>query len=200
MVSQRRSRLWLPLACPFAAVALLITACGGSSSTHPSSATAPSGTHRDIVNNGPVTQRPQRGTGGSKVNDDNPGRADSGKGATTGQSDPCALVSKTRAQALVGKPIAAPQTAPLGPTCIYQSLDAKVSVAVAIESSDFASVRSLIHHMSKVTIGNHRAAYCGVYGRQTTFVPLSGKRVLTISAPCSLGFRFAAEALPALTT
>lgn len=209
MAARHKSRTWLLGGTLFATAALLIAACGGSSTTH-STATAPTGQsasaepgahttaqlHRDAVSSGVHTQRPLRHTGGSEINDDNPGRADSGNGTATGQS-PCVLVSKAQAQAIVGGPIATPQEAPLGPTCIYQPLGAKSLITLAVETVDFAKTRSQIRHLTRLTVGG-RTAYCGDYGRPTTFVPLAGGQVLNITAPCALGIRFAAEALPRL--
>jgi len=139
-----------------------------------------------------------RGTGGGAVNDDNPGKSDSGRGqATAGQTYPCKLVSKAEAQAIIGEPIATPQEAPLGPTCIYQPLGAKSFITLAVETVDFAKTKSQIRHLSRVMVRG-RTAYCGDYGRPTTFVPLAGGRVLNITAPCALGARFAAKAVPRL--
>lgn len=199
------------------AAALLIAACGGSSSTrsattpivHSAATTSQSATAsksipyadtkagRDVVSTGVVTHRPLNGTGGGEINDDNPGRADTGGHSATGRSDPCTLVSRAQAQAIVGKPIGAPVDAPLGPTCIYQPAGAKSFITVAVESIDFSTIKPLIHNRTQSTIDG-RAAYCGTYGQPTTFVPLSNGRTLDIAAPCSVGVRFAAEALPRL--
>lgn len=192
-----------------AAAVLLIAACGGSSSTRSATAAAGQGVssepsprtsaqaHRDPMSNGVVRQRPMRGTGGNEINDDNPGRADSGNGKATGQIDPCKLVSKAEAQAIIGGPIASPQEAPLGPTCIYQPLGAKTFITLTVESIDFAKIRSQIRDRMRVEVGG-RTAYCGDYGQSMTFVPISGGRVLSITAPCTAGTRFAAKALPRL--
>jgi hypothetical protein len=138
-----------------------------------------------------------RGTGGSEVNDDNPAIADSGHGKSTGQLDPCTLVSRSEAQAIIGGQIAAPQEAPLGPTCIYQRVGAKSAITLTVESIDFAKVSPLVRHRVRVQVAG-RTAVCGDYGRPTTFVPLSGGRVLSITAPCGIGTRLAAKALPRL--
>jgi hypothetical protein len=135
-------------------------------------------------------------TGGKATNDDNPGRADSGQSKASG-ANPCALVSRVEAQAIIGKPIATPQEAPLGPTCIYQRLDAGSTVTIDVESVDFAKLRSLIRNRARVAVAG-RTAYCGDYGRTTTFVPLGAHRMLSIAAPCAVGVRFAAKAIPRL--
>ena len=195
----------------FAAAALLIAACGGSSSTR--SATAAAGhsapnepgpgtttqTQRDFVTHGVITQRPVPGTGGNEINDDNRGRAGSGSQPAAGQSNPCTLVSKAEAQAIVRRPIATPQEAPLGPTCIYQPVGAKNFVTLAVESIDFARIRPHIRNLTRVDVRG-RTAHCGTYGQPATFVALGRGRVLNVTAPCAIGIRFAAKALPRLKT
>jgi hypothetical protein len=208
MAARYKSRAWLSCAILFVAAALLIAACGSSSSTR--SATASAGQnasdgpaphttaqlHHDVVSDGAVTQRPARGTGGNAINDDNPGRADSGGGQATGQS-PCALVSRAEAQAIVGRPIDAPVEAPLGPTCIYQPRGGKALITLTVESIDFSKIRAQIRDPTRVEVGG-RTAYCGNYGQPVTLVPLAGGRILDVTAPCAIGVRFAAKALPRL--
>ncbi|HWY18964.1 MAG TPA: hypothetical protein VNY27_09680 [Solirubrobacteraceae bacterium] len=207
----RRLFAWLCCTLPPALAALTIAACGGSSPAS-SSSSATSAVHggsgdsasslpghshrstsRDIVSAGTVTQRPLRGTGGSEANDENAGRTGSADG-TAGGPNPCKLVSKAQAQAIVGVPIATPQEAPLGPTCIYQARGGKETITVAVESLEFAKIRSKIHGTMRATMGGH-TAYCGDYGRPTTFVPLTQGKVLNVSAPCAIGTRFAEQAL-----
>lgn len=198
MATRYRSRIWLPSAGLFVATALLASACGGSSSTRPPVAPAvKNAAHPDVVSSSAVAQRPMRGTGGTEINDDNPAQADSGHGGGNGVDDPCKLVSKTQAQAIIGEPIGTPQEAPLGPTCIYQPLHANRPVTVVVESINFARARSQIRHPIKVTMGS-RTAYCGAYGHPTTLVPLTRGWVLNVTAPCAIGLQFAAKALTQL--
>jgi len=218
MVAFHKSRSWLFYAILFAAAALLIAACGGSShapsvvtsTTSTAAGGAPAadaasgspghphrlGAGRDTVSSGAVTQRPVRGTGGNEINDDNPGRADGGNGTATGQN-PCALVSKAEAQAIIGEPIATPQEAPLGPTCIYRPLGTKGLTTIAVESLDIAKIRSQIRNLRRVAVGG-RTAYCGDYGRPAIFVPLAHGQVLNVVAPCAVGTRLAGKALSRL--
>ena len=201
---------WRAGAIPLAATALLLSACGSSSTTR--SATAPAARsassvpsthasatlHRDPVTRRVDVHRPMNGTGGHERNDANPGRADSGSGEATGQN-PCTLVSKAEAQAIIGRPIVTAVEAPLGPTCIYQPRGSVSSITVAVESIDFAKIRPQIRGQTRGTVDG-RTAYCGDYGRPTTFVLLAGKRVLNVAAPCAIGTRLAAKALPRLQT
>jgi hypothetical protein len=145
------------------------------------------------VSTGTTIQRPVRGTGGNAINDDNPGRADSGTATATGPN-PCALVSQAEAQAIVGTPIATPQEAPLGPTCIYGRRGGGDLITVAVESLEFAKIKPKIHDTIRAILAG-RTAYCGIYGRPTTFVPLAHGQVLNITAPCVVGIRFAKNAL-----
>jgi hypothetical protein len=199
----------LPCMLALAAAVLPLGACGGSSSAHPATTPAgrsatgeagagvPATNSHDPVTNGVVTHRPLRGTGGNAVNDDNPGSAD--KGSATGQSDPCRLVTTAEAQAIIGKPVAAPQEAPLGPTCIYQPVGAGNFVTIAIESIDFANVKPHIRNRTSFRVSGH-TAYCGDYGQFTTFVPFQNGRVLSVTAPCATGRLFAVKALSRLKT
>lgn len=210
MNAHRRPLAWLCCTLPPALAALTIAACGGSSPASSSATSAVHGgsgdsasstpdasnrgsTHRDIVSTGTVTQRPLRGTGGSEANDENSGRAASATGTAAGPN-PCTLVSEAQAQAIVGAPIATPQEAPLGPTCIYRRRGGGDLITVAVESLEFAKIRSKIHGTMRATMGGH-TAYCGSYGHPTTFVPLAHGMVLNVSAPCAIGTRFAEQAL-----
>lgn len=144
-----------------------------------------------------MTHRPKEDTGGSEVNDDNPASADSGESSDTAERSPCELVSRVEAQAILGKPIEAPQEAPLGPTCIYQptgGASAGRAVTLAIESINPRTLKARLRQQARFDLAGH-TGYCGVYGQTTTFVPLAGGSVLTIAAPCPVGKLFAAAAL-----
>ena len=69
---------------------------------------------------------------------------------------------------------------------------------MTVESIDFAKIKAHIRNRTQFGVGGH-IAYCGVYGQPTVFVPLTGGRILTITAPCVTGVRFAATALPRLS-
>ena len=153
------------------------------------------------ITKGNSIQRPVAGTGGATANDDNPAgkasRADTGGRPTTrGEPNPCVLVSGAQAQAFTGKAVTVKE-APLGPTCIYQESGAKTPVTIAVGRMRFSAIKPHLKKLSQLTIGG-RTAYCGVYGAAITYVPLSGNRVLNVAAPCAIGTRFAAAALPKL--
>jgi Protein of unknown function (DUF3558) len=174
-------------ATPLIAIALL-AGCGSQGKSETSTRTG-----RDLITTGAVTHHAAPGTGGNSTNDDNPGQADvassSGKG---GSVRPCKLVTRSQAQAILGRSLDAPQEAPLGPTCIYQSSGSTITLTV--ESIDFAAIKAHLRGRKQTEVAGHRA-YCGSYGQQMTYVPLTDGRVLNVTAPCSLGLRFAAAAL-----
>lgn len=145
-------------------------------------------------------QLPAAGTGGSTINDEHPAsqgsRADSGRPSTSGVPNPCLLVSRAQAAAFIGKSVAVKE-APLGPTCIYQALGAKRPVTMAVERVDFSALKPRLKRLANLSIAG-RTAYYGVYGSATLYVPLSGGRVLNVSAPWPVAPKFAAVALPKL--
>jgi hypothetical protein len=108
-------------------------------------------------------------------------------------------VTRTEAQGILGRPIAAPVEAPLGPSCIYRPAGAGNLIALTVGSSDFAKVKAHLRNRTERNIDGRRA-YCTDYGQATTFVPLAGGRILTVTAPCAVGVRFAAKAVPRLSS
>jgi hypothetical protein len=110
--------------------------------------------------------------------------------------NPCTLVSRAEAQAIVGKPVGEPTEAPQGPTCIYQAQGAKSYITLAVESKDFSKIepQSQLHGRMSLTIAGH-AAYCGTAGAQTLIVPLPDGKFMAVSAPCPVAASFAAKAL-----
>lgn len=210
MTARHRSSARLAGAALAVVAALLsLVACGGSStptgsaagpaggqgSSSDGAAPARSGATRDVVSRGTTVQRPLRGTGGAEVNDEN-ARSTAGEGSTgTGAvANPCKLVSQAQAQAIVRAPISPPQTAPLGPTCIYERRGGGEQITLAVEALSFAKLERRIHGLTRTALPARHTAYCGRYGRATTFVPLAHGQVLSISAPCAIGIRFAAIA------
>ena len=193
-----------------AGATVLPAACGSSSPTPPAStgarrvnaaqaaATAAAKAHRDTVTQGAVTHQPLRGTGGKVHNDDNPGRSDVGGSSAESHENPCGLVSAADAQAIVGGPLATPQEAPLGPTCIYQPVGAKTFITVMVDAVDLATLKVHIRQRTRIRVSGH-PGYCGIYGQPTTFVPLTHGRVLEVTGPCEIGKLFAAKALSRLT-
>jgi len=192
-----------------AAAALLLGACGGSSSSSsssPSASVVPSGVlgarvqgarrvtpvskfvgadRVEATRSRPVRARAQAGTIDDEV---------SASGARA--LDPCSLVSRAQAQAILGKPVGQPRDAPQGPTCIYTPQGAPGPVTLAVVATDFSSLRPQAHLRDRMSVKvSGHAAYCGVAGTPTMIVPLSPGRFLTVAAPCPIAASFAAAVL-----
>jgi hypothetical protein len=139
-----------------------------------------------VTRTGPVKARPpQPGTIDDEVN---------ASGAKT--LDPCTLVSRSEAQAIVRKPVGKPVDAPQGPTCIYTPKGGKSLITLAVEATDFSKVQpqSQLRDRMSVKVRGH-TAYCGVAGDPTMIVPLTTGRFLVVTAPCPIAASFAAKAL-----
>lgn len=109
--------------------------------------------------------------------------------------DPCTLVSRAQAEAILEGPVAAPVSAPQGPTCLYMPRRAGAIITLSLHSR-IGSARpqaQLAHRMPLHVDG--RKAYCGVSGAPQLIVAVSGDRLMRISAPCPIAAAFAAKAL-----
>ena len=173
MFRQVKPTVKLHCAIALGAAMLLLAACGGSSSAH--SAATPSGQNAaralgptttaqaqlDLVTGGVTAHRPGHGTGGAEPNDGNPGGADRAGQPATGQSDPCKLLSRAEAQAVLGRPINTPVEAPLGPTCVYRPIGAKSFVTLTIESIDLAKAMPRGRNRTRVDVAGTGAACPG---------------------------------------
>jgi hypothetical protein len=195
------SRCLTAATIPFAAL-LLLTGCGGgsgtsstsaastttstSASTHASRSSQPVG--RDLLHKSSHSPVPARGVGTAPNDEVNASGAK--------PSNPCALVSQSEAEAIVGKPVSRPVEAPQGPTCIYEPQGAKSFITLAVESTNFSKVKpqAQLHGRISVTVGGH-VAYCGTIGNQMLIVPLSSGKFLAITAPCPVAASFATKAL-----
>jgi hypothetical protein len=111
-----------------------------------------------------------------------------------GASRPCSLVTKRQASAIVGAALVEPLQARQGPTCIYQTKSGKPYITLAVQTVNFAKLRKQVGKTRAIPIAS-RTAYCGTYGEPMLFLPVTGGRVLTISAPCNLAQQFAARAV-----
>jgi|GEM_PF-2564580 len=110
---------------------------------------------------------------------------------------PCSLVTRSQAAAIIGAPILEPLEAPQGPTCIYQTASRKRAITLTVQSTSFARLRAQISNRRKIAVAD-REAVCGRYGQPMLYLPLGGRRVLTVSGPCATASRFAAKAVPHL--
>jgi hypothetical protein len=195
-------------------VAVLLAACGGSSSQQGKTEAArptPAQSRADTGSAGVQSTTQQHAGGspsgaivggpgqGSKVVRARPTPATSrddtsGEGATGTKFNPCRLVSLGEAQSFTGGAIAGRVEAPLGPTCIYVPKGSAQRITLAVESLNFGQVtRQLAKRRAVVVDG--RSGYCGRLGSQMLFVQLPAGRTLHIVAPCGVAQRFAATAL-----
>jgi hypothetical protein len=135
---------------------------------------------------GPATSPRSSATGGVENEDDL---------ARGKPQEPCSLVTKAEAQAIIGASIDAPRPQPLGPTCVYQTPDSSTFITMALEKVNFNQIKPLVQDLVAVD-GLGRQAYCGSYGRPALFVLLNSNRFLNITARCDIAKQFAAKALP----
>jgi hypothetical protein len=112
-------------------------------------------------------------------------------------ANPCALVTKAQAQAILGSKLVDPLVAPQGPTCIYRDRAGRSFATISIQSQDFASLRSQVRRVERVDVANRRAV-CGMHGQPTLYLPFSRGRVLSVAAPCDIAARLARRAVPRL--
>jgi hypothetical protein len=110
------------------------------------------------------------------------------------QLNPCRLVSLAEAHTITGGSVQSASEAPLGPTCVYQLSGKEPDITLAVESAKLAQATHGMRPRRTVTVGGH-TALCGRLGVQMLFVPLTGGRLLNVTAPCSIAQQFAGHAL-----
>jgi hypothetical protein len=111
---------------------------------------------------------------------------------------PCALVTQREARAILGRRLAAPREAPLGPTCIYRTAAGRPeSVTIAVQTASIRALRGRLRDRETVPVAR-TTGYCGTLGQPTLVVAVAPSRVLSIAAPCDTARRFAGRAIPRL--
>lgn len=108
--------------------------------------------------------------------------------------NPCTLVSAREARAITGGGVVAASEAPLGPTCLYRGSHSQTQITLALESTSYSQISRRLGKRTEMLIRGHRAA-CGRLGRQMLFVRVGRRRVLNVTAPCSVARQFAALAV-----
>lgn len=207
----------LASAALLAAAALSAVGCGGSSAPHGSQAEGV-GPHGEATQEAtgvrpPAATLPSEakgvaadGTAAADVGATVRQRARHPRGAIDDEiaasaatlPNPCALVTKAQAQAIMQSATRAPVLAPQGPTCVYASRDSKQQVTISILSGPRAFAhRARLSDRMRVKVGG-RHAYCGVAGGPTLRMALGRGRVIDVSAPCPIAAAFAADALSRL--
>jgi hypothetical protein len=181
-------------------VAAVLTACGGGSKP----AAAPGSPEKPLVAQqtrlggaASDTRVNEAGGAGSQTQPGYQKLVQSQSRHPRSRFTPCNLVSVAQARAIVGAPMQQPLEASQGPTCIYRTKDGKSFVTIAVQSLDFKKLKPRIHLRQRVAVSD-RAAYCGIYGQPMLYVPLSGGRVLSVGAHCSVARRFAVKAVQQL--
>jgi hypothetical protein len=162
-----------------------------SGSTSASKGSLPVG--RDVVKTGEHHVSSARGIG-TEPNDEV-----NSSGAK--KIDPCMLVTRSQAQAILGKPVAALTEAPQGPTCIYRPRGAKSFITLAVESENFSKVepQSQLRDRISLKVAGHNA-YCGVVGTPMLIVSLANGKFMSVAAPCPIAASFATKALARLAS
>jgi len=113
-------------------------------------------------------------------------------GAPESRFSPCNLVTEQQARAILGGPIEQPLEAPQGPTCIYRGRGSFVTLAV--QPVDLDKLAGRLRQRRQVRVSD-RTGYCGHFGQDMLYVPVSRGRVLSIAGKCALARQFAAKAV-----
>jgi hypothetical protein len=215
-----RARHHLALLVVFCVATL--TACGGSSSTPqattaaeqlagPSTALDQSATPADTATKAPSGRKASasKQSGRPKASRPDPISArnhtvrgrhrakNEQRGTGVAPLNPCSLVTRAEAGAILGRPIVGLHQAPQGPTCIYEPRQAKSLVTMAIQLAPFDPKKQPAKNVTRVTLRGHNA-YCVKDHGLAMLVPLSAGHVLRVAAPCPIASGFASKALARL--
>jgi hypothetical protein len=119
------------------------------------------------------------------------------RGTGVAPLNPCSLVTRAEAGAILGRPIVGLHQAPQGPTCIYEPRRAKGLVTMAIELTPFDPKKQPAGNVTRVMLRGHNA-YCVKDHGLAVLVPLAAGHVLRVAAPCPIASGFASKALARL--
>jgi hypothetical protein len=112
--------------------------------------------------------------------------------------DPCTLVRRSDLQAAAHANLASATVAPLGPTCIYRLSGARSEITLAVEPGRLATAARSLKRPRQLNVAGHNA-YCGMLGQPRLLVFVSARRILDVSAPCSIAVPLARSALTRLS-
>jgi hypothetical protein len=180
-----------PCLLAIAAALALLAGCGGDPPPSP-----PGSTDNPLVARTPTPGEPQAREPGTTRTTTRPGferLVESQSRRPARRFTPC-LVTRAQARAIVGEPVKLPFEAPQGPTCVYRTEKGHGLVTVAVQDVGFRKVSANVQQPRKFEIAR-RTGICGQYGQPTLYVPVSGGRVLTVAAPCTIAKKFAAHAV-----
>jgi hypothetical protein len=182
-----------PLSLLFTVIVALVAAGCGSDEGRPK---APPGTPQNPV--AAVTPDPQGLTGEGGGNPATPGyqkllanQREVPKQSK--QNNPCALVTRQQAQAILGGRLMDPVSLPQGPTCVYRNRSSARYATISVQARDFALLRRQLKRARRVDVAD-RPAFCGVHGRPMLYLSLGGGKVLSIAAQCDPAVRLARRA------
>jgi hypothetical protein len=113
------------------------------------------------------------------------------------RSNPCALVTKAQASAIMGARLLDPVLAPQGPNCIYRNRSGQSFATLAYQAIDMGQLKRQTRKVREVEVADRRA-YCGVNGSPVLYLPVGSGRVLSVNAQCEVAMRFARRAVPHL--
>lgn len=108
--------------------------------------------------------------------------------------DPCGLVSRAQARAIVGGAVSKPQLGLQGPTCIYETPRTRQPITVALQQLSLAAATKAARNVIHTDVSGRRAV-CMDYGGVKLLVPLTTGSVLVVGAPCPVAQHLAATAL-----
>jgi hypothetical protein len=108
---------------------------------------------------------------------------------------PCNLVRRSEAAAILGVAVRPLVEAPQGPTCIYRAAKGAGFITISVQKTALRKVRKQMRDAKPVAVAE-RDSLCGTVGRPALYVPVSGARVLVVTAPCQVARRFASAAVP----
>lgn len=175
-----------------AAATTMLVACGrsGSSSadgTAPESGIVASSDQISTTENAPAEARYPSGMDNDEI-------------SPTGAAPvkPCTLVSKDEASAILGTAVQV-TTGPQGPTCIYEMPGSTQVMTLVVEHISLQGLRNQAKTANRVTVAG-RAGWCLRYGSTSVAVPLAEGNVLAVTGPCADAARFAARALPRISS
>ena len=114
-------------------------------------------------------------------------------GEAAAQADPCSLVSRGEAAAILGGAV---QTTlgRQGPTCIYAPEGSGPQMTLVVERTNLAGLRRNASEAKRMQVGGS-SGWCLRYGSTGVVASLPDGNVLHVTGPCALASRFAAQAL-----
>jgi hypothetical protein len=180
-------------------VALSLVACGSDESSNAneaaSSAAGTSSSDYIVKSSDPVSSSNSEPTAARL-----PDTQEDDESSPTGAKPvrPCALVTAGEASSILGAPVHA-IVGQQGPTCIYTASGSKQTMTLVVEQTSFTALRNHAKNATRIGVGGE-SGWCLRYGSTSVAVPLPDGRVLAVTGPCAAAARFAARALPRISS